>query len=199
MRIGIFGGSFNPPHNMHEDIVLELLRQKYLDKIICVPTGDDYAKSYLLPITNRIEMLKCMFEDNEAVEISDIESTGFLYTWETMNYFEEKYPNDELFFICGMDNLAELPRWHMYERLLEEYKLIVVKRETEESEAALEMYQKYIDRIEIANIKARSVSSTLIRNEIMNNGFSDRTHEWMDERVAKYLKEIEYGKYWKVK
>lgn len=199
MRIGIFGGSFNPPHNMHEDIVLELLRQKYLDKIICVPTGDDYAKSYLLPITNRIEMLKRMFEDNEAVEISDIESTGFLYTWETMNYYGEKYPEDEIFFICGMDNLAELSTWHMYEEILENYKLIVVKRETEESEAALEMYKKYIDRIEIANIKARSVSSTCIRNEIIKNGFSSRIHECMDERVINYLKKIEYGKYWNTK
>ena len=199
MRIGIFGGSFNPPHNMHEDIVLELLRQKYLDKIICVPTGDDYDKSFLLPIVNRIEMLKRMFQDNELVEVSDIESSGFLYTWETMNYYEKKYPEDELFFICGMDNLADLPTWHMYEKLLEEYKLIVVKRETEETQTALDMYQKYIDRIEIANIKARTVSSTCIRKEIMNNGFSQRIHECMDERVIGYLKQIDYTKYWNIK
>ena len=61
------------------------------------------------------------------------------------------------------------------------------------------MYKKYIDRIEIANIKARSVSSTCIRNEIIKNGFSSRIHECMDERVINYLKKIEYGKYWNTK
>ena len=44
MKIGIFGGSFNPPHNMHKNISIELLEKGYLDKIFYVPTGDSYNK-----------------------------------------------------------------------------------------------------------------------------------------------------------
>ena len=45
MKIGIFGGSFNPPHNMHKNIALELIEHGYLDKVIYVPTGDSYEKN----------------------------------------------------------------------------------------------------------------------------------------------------------
>ena len=174
MKIGIFGGSFNPPHNMHKDIVLELLNQRYLDRIICIPTGDDYTKRCLLPIKARIEMLKLMFEETESVSVSDIEVAGSLYTCDTMNFYQEKYPEDELFFVCGMDNLAELSTWHKYEEILTKYQLVVVKRDTDEedAEAALELYTKYKDRIEVVNIKANKISSTAIRAEILKNALA---------------------------
>ncbi len=198
MKIGIFGGSFNPPHNMHKDIVLELLKQNYLDKIICIPTGDNYAKSYLLPIKDRIEMLKLMFKDNDKINISAIELDGSLYTWDTMNFYQKKYPEDELFFICGMDNLAELSTWHRYEDILKKFKLVVIKRDTDEddAEAALELYEKYKDRIEVANVKARKISSTFIRGEIIKNGITENLNDMLDEDVKEYMSKVEYGKYW---
>lgn len=200
MKIGIFGGSFNPPHNMHKDIVLELLKQDYLDKIICIPTGDNYAKSCLLPIKDRIEMLKLMFKGNEKVNISAIELDGSLYTWDTMNFYQKKYPDDELFFICGMDNLAELSTWHRYEDILKKFKLVVIKRDTDEdeAEAALELYEKYKDRIEVANVKARKISSTFVRNEILKEGVTEELKDSLDLEVIEYIKNIDYGKYWNV-
>lgn len=200
MKIGIFGGSFNPPHNMHKDIVLELLKQDYLDKIICIPTGDNYAKSCLLPIKDRIEMLKLMFKGNEKVNISAIELDGSLYTWDTMNFYQKKYPDDELFFICGMDNLAELSTWHRYEDILKKFKLVVIKRDTDEddAEAALELYEKYKDRIEVANVKARKISSTFVRNEILKEGVAEELKDSLDSEVMEYIKNIDYGKYWNV-
>ena len=200
MKIGIFGGSFNPPHNMHKDIVLELLKQDYLDKIICIPTGDNYAKSCLLPIKDRIEMLKLMFKGNEKVNISAIELDGSLYTWDTMNFYQKKYPYDELFFICGMDNLAELSTWHRYEDILKKFKLVVIKRDTDEddAEAALELYEKYKDRIEVANVKARKISSTFVRNEILKEGVTEELKNSLDSEVIEYIKNIDYGKYWNV-
>ena len=200
MKIGIFGGSFNPPHNMHKDIVLELLKQDYLDKIICIPTGDNYAKSCLLPIKDRIEMLKLMFKGNEKVNISAIELDGSLYTWDTMNFYQKKYPYDELFFICGMDNLAELSTWHRYEDILKKFKLVVIKRDTDEddAEAALELYENYKDRIEVANVKARKISSTFVRNEILKEGVTEELKDSLDLEVIEYIKNIDYGKYWNV-
>ncbi len=201
MRIGIFGGSFNPPHNMHKDIVLELLKQNYLDKVICIPTGDNYEKSCLLPRRDRIEMLKLMFENNDKISISAIELDGSLYTWDTMNFYQKKFSEDELFFICGMDNLAELSTWHRYEDILKKFKLVVIKRDTDEedAEAALELYEKYKNRIEVANVKARNISSTAIRENILKNGINESLKEMIDENIVKYLSGIEYRKYWEVR
>ena len=58
MRIGVFGGSFNPPHLMHLNIAKDLLRLKYLDKVIFVPTGNKYSKDDLIDIKYRIVMYR---------------------------------------------------------------------------------------------------------------------------------------------
>ena len=68
MKIGIFGGSFNPPHNMHLGIALELIKDKYLDKVIYVPTGDNYNKIGLISFKDRLNMLK--FKQEFLVEES---------------------------------------------------------------------------------------------------------------------------------
>ena len=72
MKIGIFGGSFNPPHNMHINIGEELIKQGYLDKIIFVPTGIKYKyKSNLLPNENRFDMLKILTQKNKNFSVSN--------------------------------------------------------------------------------------------------------------------------------
>ena len=141
-----------------------------------------------------------MFNGNEKVNISAIELDGSLYTWDTMNFYQKKYPDDELFFICGMDNLAELSTWHRYEDILKKFKLVVIKRDTDEddAEAALELYEKYKDRIEVANVKARKISSTFVRNERLKEGVTEELKDSLDLEVIEYIKNIDYGKYWNV-
>ena len=60
MKIGIFGGSFNPPHKFHKEIVEYLLDNKYLDLVVIAPTGDNYQKRDLAPFINRLDMLNIM-------------------------------------------------------------------------------------------------------------------------------------------
>ena len=99
MKIGIFGGSFNPPHKMHKEIVMQLMKKGYIDKAIVVPTADNYAKSYLLNGIDRYNMLEGIFKNDKNVEVSDYEVQGHLYTINTLNHFQELYPNDTLYFI----------------------------------------------------------------------------------------------------
>ena len=97
MRIGIFGGSFNPPHKMHKNIALNLIKNNYLDKAIYVPTGNKYNKNNLIDSTHRYNMIKLMISDVNNLEVSDYELKNTLtYTYQTLNYFKEKYPNDEI-------------------------------------------------------------------------------------------------------
>ena len=73
MKIGIFGGSFNPPHKMHKNIALNLIKNKYLDKVIYVPTGNKYNKKDLIDAMDRYNMLKIMIEGYKNLELSNYE------------------------------------------------------------------------------------------------------------------------------
>ena len=82
MKIGIFGGSFNPPHKMHLNIVEELLNEKILDKVIIVPTGLHYSyKNNLVSNEHRYNMLKLMTKHNDKIEISDFEFNFYRLKW----------------------------------------------------------------------------------------------------------------------
>ena len=74
MRIGIFGGSFNPPHNTHLLIAKTLLKENIVDKIIFVPTGIHYEyKNNLLANSIRYQMVKLMIQNEPNLEVSDVE------------------------------------------------------------------------------------------------------------------------------
>ena len=76
MKIAIFGGSFNPPHIMHKQIALSLVNNKYVDKVIFVPTGSKYNKENLIENKHRLNMLKIYCEYDERLEESDYELHG---------------------------------------------------------------------------------------------------------------------------
>ena len=100
MKIGIFGGCFNPPHKMHKSIALELIMNHYLDKVIYVPTGNKYNKTSLIDAKHRYNMLKLMTDDNTTLDVSDYELKNTLtYTYQTLDYFKDKYKKDEIYFI----------------------------------------------------------------------------------------------------
>ena len=86
MKIGIFGGSFNPPHKMHKEIVMQLIKKGYIDKAIVIPTADNYVKPYLLDGIDRVNMLEDIFKKEKKVVVSDYEVQGHLYTINTLNY-----------------------------------------------------------------------------------------------------------------
>lgn len=196
MKIGIFGGSFNPPHKMHKNIVRELIKKGYLNKIIIVPTADNYNKPYLLSGIDRINMLQQLFKDDKKVEVSSFEVDGSLYTINTLNYFRKKYPKADIYFICGTDNLAEFNRWHKFEQILSNYKLLVVDRDTNDFYKEREKYKKYKNSIYLAQISPKKISSTEIRKHIMKKGFDEDIKKYLYVDTIKYLKNINLKDFW---
>lgn len=187
MKIGIFGGSFNPPHNMHKQIALDLINNKYLDKVIYVPTGNYYQKDDLIPAPIRYNMLKIMTKDYPNLEVSDYEiKNKLVYTYQTLDYFRQKYPKDQIYFICGTDNLKELYTWKNYKHILTNYKLLVIKRNHDQVEEILKYYQEYSNNIIILNLLQSRISSTTIREKISNN--YEPTSKELDKNVLNYIK-----------
>lgn len=188
MKIGIFGGSFNPPHNMHINIGEELIKQSYLDKIIFVPTGIKYKyKSNLLPNENRFDMLKILTQKNKNFSVSNYEfSENVVYTCETLDYFKNKYLNDEIYFICGADNLSYIDKWKNGEEILKNYKIIVIARNTDNLESILKKYFKYTDNILVARIPPYDLSSTEIR-KLISDGKYHLLDKYLDCDIIDYI------------
>lgn len=184
MKIGIFGGSFNPPHNMHRDIALELIDNNYLDKVIFVPTGDSYVKNGLISFNDRYNMVELMIKDIDLFLVSDIgNNLGYQYTYQVLDYFKDIYFNDEIYFICDSDNLIEFDTWKKYQYILENYKLLVIRRNNDNIDNIMLKYYEYIDRIIITNIESNMLSSSYIRDNIDND-----ISKYLDRDVYEYVR-----------
>ena len=190
MKIGIFGGSFNPPHKMHVDIAKECIEKHYVDEIIFVPTGIKYKyKSNLLPNETRHDLLNILVSKNKNFHVSTYEfKEEVVYTYETLNHFKEKYPQAEIYFICGTDNLSYLKTWKNGEEILKNNKILVIRRDTNNIEDILEEYKEYKDNIIVTDIAPVSISSTEIRDLIKENSY-DKLESLMDKDIINYIKE----------
>lgn len=188
MKIGILGGSFNPPHKMHLRMGYELLEKGYVDKVIYVPTGSKYKyKNNLVADHHRYKMLEAMIKDDARLGLSDYElKDEVVYTCDTLKYFQEVYPNDEIYFVCGADNLSYVDEWKNGIYLLENYKFLVIKRYTDDIEEILKRFSKYRGNIIVTDIEPDSLSSTEIRNKIKSG---EGILELLDKDVYEYLKE----------
>lgn len=187
MRVGIFGGSFNPPHEMHRLIALNLIQDGYLDKVIYVPTGDLYQKSNLISARDRYQMLHLMTASNSHLEVSNYElKNHVIYTYQTLDYFKKTYPDDEIYFICGTDNLKELDTWKNSPYLLKNYKFIAIPRNHDNVEEILEKYLGETSII-IANIPYNPISSTEIRNMLKKDRTSKKLAKKLLPTTLEYI------------
>lgn len=144
MKTGIMGGTFNPIHNGHLKIADEFLAALQLDRVLFIPAASPPHKcnKNLLPFKHRLEMVKRAIADRPAFIANDIESQrpGKSYSVDTLEQLQKLYPDDELYFLIGMDSLHNLHSWHQYQRLFELCHLVIARRpgsETPTSAAAL--------------------------------------------------------------
>ena len=190
MKIGIFGGSFNPPHIMHKKLVEELIKEGYIDKVIFVPTGMKYEyKNNLISNEDRYNMIQLLIKDNNSLEVSDYEFTEEVtYTYQTLDYYQNKYKEDKIYFICGTDNLSYIDKWKRGEYILEKYPLLIIKRNTDEISPLLEKYKKYQDNIIVTNIHPVDLSSTDIRQLIKEDN-KQELEKVLTKEVLDYIEE----------
>lgn len=124
MKIGVYVGSFNPPHMGHMKVIEYLLENHYVDKIEVIPTGNYWNKTNLIDTIHRINMLKVY--ENKDVVVND-ELNTLPYTYQVLDSLKKKYPSDELMLIIGDDNLPKFHLWKNYQEILEN-KVIVLRR-----------------------------------------------------------------------
>ncbi len=180
MRIGIFGGCFNPPHKMHKDIALNLIKENYIDKVIYVPTGNKYEKNDLVDAKIRYNMIKIMVEGYYNLEVSSYEiKNNLTYTYQTLNHFKNKYKNDEIYFICGTDNLKEITTWKNYKYILSNFKLLVINRNNDLENININSLNH--KNIVFVNIPFSNISSSLIRSDL------NKYKKMIDKKVFQFI------------
>ncbi len=122
MKIGIFGGTFDPPHLGHLILADEAFFQLKLDKLLWVLTPDPPHKQdqEISPAEQRLELVQAAILDNPNFELSRVELNrpGPHYAVDTVDLLQKQYPEAELYYIIGGDSLHDLPTWHLPEQLV---------------------------------------------------------------------------------
>ncbi|MBI3611176.1 MAG: nicotinate-nucleotide adenylyltransferase [Nitrospirae bacterium] len=133
MKIGIFGGTFDPIHSGHLAIAEEVLKTIGLDRVLLIPAGRPPHKKgrKVLPAQHRIEMVRLAVEGHPGLEVSDLEITrrGKSYTIETVKALERNYPKEtEFYLILGLDAFLEFSSWRASDELMARCHIVVVSR-----------------------------------------------------------------------
>ena len=176
-RIGILGGTFDPPQMGHLILAEYTKEALQMDTILFVPVADHPVKkdSTRSPINHRLAMLDLAIADNEAFSVSrvDIDREGPHYSADTVKIIQDQYPDAQLFFVMGGDNLRSLPTWQRAEDLYKCCRLAVMKRADEN--IAPDMHDDILpglsQKVDIVDVPMLSVwlSSTHVVDRINNN------------------------------
>lgn len=173
MKIGIFGGAFNPIHNGHLLLAEQAREQCELDEVWFVPTRIPPHKTAdnLSSGPNRLEMIRLATAGMPAFKASSIELERNEVSWtvDTLSRFNEKRPDDELFFMIGADSLRDLPTWKEPEKIVGLATIIAVNRGLVDDnfKESLEALSESIRaRIQLVSIPGIDISSTDIRERV---------------------------------
>lgn len=199
MRIGIFGGSFNPPHIGHILAAEKTVETLGLDKLIVIPAGQPPHKE--LPANTpsdeeRFALTKIAFSRIPCAEVSDVEMRreGKSYTITTIEHFRQIYPEDKLFLLMGTDMFITLDSWYCGEEILKAVIPAVFARNNHEEETlrlkAAKYAEKYGTVSKIIDADVTVAASSDIREFMQNRKGSALL---CDEVYSEIIKHRFYG------
>jgi nicotinate-nucleotide adenylyltransferase len=165
-RIGILGGTFDPPHNGHIAIARSALAGLNLQKVIFIPAKIQPLKidTAVSSVQDRLAMLKLALSGYDQFEISEIELCryGMSYTVDTLRQLRGTYQNDILYLIMGADNVNLLEKWHDADELLNLCSIAAANR------PGYKLSGRFKDKIVYFEMQPEDISSTEIRTRVRN-------------------------------
>lgn len=186
MRIGLFGGTFNPVHSGHVNLVKNFKEKLNLDKVLVIPTAQPPHKETkeLVSSEDRINMCRLAF--GELAEISDIEISrgGKSYTVETLRELKKIYKDDEFYFLVGSDMLLSFKRWYRWEEILTMCTLCATDRNNEQS--CKEADKDFFEKIIFCDFEKTVVSSSEVREKLEKG---ESVLSLLPSEVYDYIKE----------
>lgn len=205
MKIGIYGGSFNPIHIGHLKIILNAITKLELDKLIVVPVGVPSHKNKLGDDDKRFHMCELAINSDEMLEIAEamglknqknlinkikisrieIEKKGTSYTYDTLMILKKEYPYSEFYEIIGEDSAYNIMTWKDYNSILEESKVVVFRRESEKTEVTPQI-EELLKKMIILDTPYYPFSSSEVRERIKKE---DKISGLVPKNVENYIYE----------
>ncbi|MCZ6820290.1 MAG: nicotinate-nucleotide adenylyltransferase [Calditrichaeota bacterium] len=168
MKIGLYGGAFDPIHNAHMIIAQFIKEELSLEKIIFIPSALPPHKSVFAAAERRLLMVQAAIASNPVFEYSEIEieKGGTIYSVDTIAQLKEihRLPRSCLFWIMGSDNFADFSKWKDPDLILELCHVVVFPRSTIDFHRSPVEYRKKV--IYVSNAPLIDISSTLVRSLI---------------------------------
>lgn len=183
MKIGVFGGSFNPPTKGHTRLANHIAESGVVDRVYMMPCYKSLYNKELASGEDRLKMLVMADKHPNVLpfdwEIKNkIENKG---TYEIMKMLEADFPNDELYFIIGLDNSQKVRTWRNGDKIIDELKFIVVPRFGTNTQDIWFMNPPHIW---LSSYEADDISSSGVKEILKNGGDLD---QHLDNMVKDYI------------
>lgn len=170
MRIGVFGGTFDPIHRTHVAIGRAALEYKRLDQVLFVLSADPPHKggNAITPAETRYAMVEAALVDEPGLEPCDLElhREGPSYMADTLQTLRERYAGAELYLIIGQDSLVDLPKWYKTDVILQSARLLVLPRPDSGDTIPASLAGHY----EFLPFEKSGLSSTEVRQRVREGG-----------------------------
>lgn len=186
MKIGIYGGSFNPIHKGHTQLAASIVSQGLVDELWLLvsplnPLKQDVSTD-IAAYEHRLQMARLATENVPGVVVSDFERQLPIpsYTFNTLGELRKAYPQHEFLLVIGADNWERFPRWYHANEIIENYHILIYRRPgCEIDETSLP------STVHVVTTPLYDVSSTQIRDSVKKGQIMS---QWVDGKVEKYIK-----------
>jgi nicotinate-nucleotide adenylyltransferase len=206
MRLGILGGTFDPIHFGHLKIAEFCRKELNLDLVLFIPSGNPPHKKAVADYKHRVRMIKLALKDCKYFKVSELEKrtadNQWTYSINTLKRVKSLYPDAEIFFFIGEDNVLEIRNWYRYKELFNYAKFVVLSRDVESKKFWKKPHNRtriqqskldYFDKLQFLNMSKIDIASNMIRSNIAKNlsisGFVPKIVEDYIKENKLYLKE----------
>ena len=181
MNIALLFGSFNPIHNGHLAMAHAALQSNKIDEVWFVVSPHNPLKSLdtLASANDRAHMVSLALQNESKIKICTIEfdMPTPSYTIHTVKKLKRHFHEHVFFLLCGTDVVNSLPAWYKFEELIQEVKFLVCSREIDNQFASHSLVQDYSEQFEVIAFEPLDISSTQIRENLVNAGNSAQVTE----------------------
>ena len=185
----IFGGTFNPPHIGHYEMLSALEKSPETEEIWLMPDRIPPHKvcDFLACDKDRIEMCRLLAGDFKKAKLclAEFEREGKSYTYDTVTEFLKKYPQNRFTFVCGGDMLISFDKWYRYEELMKMLPFTVFRRtDTDNAE-----FDRMAEKLSLNGMKLKVMDEiiTAVSSSYIRNNF-EKSREFLPERIYDYIK-----------
>ncbi len=174
MKIGILGGTFDPPHLGHLIAATQIKERMAFDAMWLMPVASHAFEKTLSPAHHRLEMTRLVEREGILASDFEIQLGGISSTYHTMKYLREQHPDDIFYFCMGSDLLKDFHKWNDWQALVEENNIVIYPRGCDIEDlhqiVTQVMGSKRISRVTVihgSDVIVTNISSTLIKKAIM--------------------------------